>query len=281
MQRFFAPLARLRRRAAYLMLSVLLAFGLAIGTPQMAQASDWLEWIFRGVQILQISNLSDRQEVALGQQIDRQLTRSQVRIYNNPRLSDYLDSVGQRLVSASSRPDIPYTFRVVADRGINAFATLGGFVYLNAGLIATADNEAQLASVMAHEIGHVAARHAVQNLREAAIADGLLSAAGLDTNDAVRLGVELAIRRPGSRRDELEADALGLATMGRAGYAQVGMVEFMRKLLDAPSPPEFLSTHPNTEDRIAAIQRAIDPNAAYGAGLDNRAYQRFLQSVFR
>jgi predicted Zn-dependent protease len=258
-----------------------LAIALTLGTPALARAVDWFDLLLRGVQVIQLSNLSDRDEVGLGQQIDQQITSTQVRIYRNQRLDTYITRLGERLAAASDRPNIPYTFRVVADRNINAFATMGGFVYVNAGLIAAAENEAELASVIAHEIGHIAARHAVENLREAAIANGLLSAANLDRSTAVRLGVELALRRPGSRRDELEADRLGLATLIEAGYAPVGMLTFFQKLLNAPSPPSILNTHPDTRSRIAVIQQLVPPDQLNtGIGLSNDPYRQFVQSVF-
>lgn len=270
-----------RRQRGQMWMALGLAIALTLGTPALARAVDWFDLLLRGVQVIQLSNLSDRDEVGLGQQIDQQLTSTQVRIYNNRRLDTYITRLGERLAAASDRPNIPYTFRVVADRGINAFATMGGFVYVNAGLIAAAENEAELASVIAHEIGHIAARHAVENLREAAIANGLLSAANLDRSTAVRLGVELALRRPGSRRDELEADRLGLATLIQAGYAPVGMLTFFQKLLNAPSPPSILNTHPDTRSRIAIIEQLIPADQLnQGIGLSNDPYRQFVQSVF-
>ena len=158
---------------------------------------------------------------------------------------------------------------------------MGGFVYVNKGLMAAADNEAELASVIAHEIGHITARHAIQQMRQMAIASGVASAAGLDGSRAVQIGVELALRRPHSRQAEYEADQLGLQTMGRSGYAQSGMVDFMKKLLSQPSVPSILSTHPATSDRIAAISQAVDPDLASGEGLNDRDYQLEMRRLLR
>lgn len=268
------------RRLGYGLLALVTAIAVWGASPQVVQARDWLDLIFRGVQVLQLSNLSDRDEVQLGRQIDQQLTR-QTRIITDPRINSYVSAIGDRLVQASSRPNIPYTFRVIADRGVNAYATMGGFVYVNAGLMLAADNEAQLASVIGHEIGHVAARHAVGQMRQRAIAAGVLSATGLDRNRAVQIGVDLAVNRPNSRSDELEADRLSLEMLARSGYGQIGAIQFFEKLLGQPSPPNILSTHPNTRDRIAIARQLIQPRYADGAGLDNRAYQAILQSLFR
>ncbi|MFB2771184.1 M48 family metalloprotease [Pelatocladus sp. BLCC-F211] len=121
---------------------------------------------------------------------------------------------------------------------------MGGYVYVTTGLLKAADNEAQLASVIAHEIGHIASRHAIEQMRETAIARGVATAAGLERSTAVQIGVDLALQRPNSREDEFEADRKGLRTLGRAGYAESAMIAFMQKLLQKRSLPTFLSTHP-------------------------------------
>lgn len=269
-----------RRRWLYGFLSLFTAVSLVITTPHPSQAVPWLDLLLRGVQVIQLSTLSDQQEVSLGRQINQQLVSEEVRIYNNPAITQYVNQIGQRLAPFSDRPNLPYTFQVVEGNQINAFATMGGFVYVTTGLIKAADNEAQLASVIAHEIGHIAGRHAVENLREGALASGLVSAAGLDRNAAVQLGVEFAVRRPNSRQDELEADQEGLANLRRTRYATGAMVDFMEKLANQGSVPSFLSTHPAIRDRIAALNRMIDPATAYvGDGLDSAAYRSRISSL--
>ena len=190
-------------------------------------------------------------------------------------INKYVNRIGQRLARVSTRPNISYTFQVIADEGVNAFTTMGGFVYVNTGLIAIADNEAQLASVIAHEIGHIAGRHAVEQMQQMAIAQGVMSAAGLDRSAAVNIGVELALRRPNSRQHEFEADQLGVETLKKAGYAPIAAVEFMRKLVNqSGATPAFLSTHPASSERIEAMEQSIDPaRARVGDGLDNQAYR--------
>jgi predicted Zn-dependent protease len=279
----FSLSRRYRRRFLYPLLSLVLTLSLVVGTSQAAKALPLLDLIFQGVQVVQLSNISDRQEVQIGQQINQQLVSEEIRLYRNPEINRYINEIGQRLELQSKRPDIPYTFQVVDDQSINAFATMGGFVYVNRGLIATADNEAQLASVMAHEIGHIGARHAIQQMRQAAIAKGLATAAGLNRNTLVNIGVELALQRPNSRKDEFQADQLGLDTLKQAGYAPVAMVDFMQKLLkQGGSVPTFLSTHPATSDRINALQQAIDPSRAnVGGGLDSIAYKNRIRSLLR
>lgn len=275
--------SRLSRRWLYPVLSGVLTLSLVVGSSQVAQSLPWLDLIFQGVQVVQLSNVSDRQEVQIGKQINQQLVSRDVRLYRNSEITRYIDEIGQRLEKQSKRPNIPYTFQVVDDDQLNAFATMGGFVYINKGLIATADNEAQLASVMSHEIGHIAARHALQQMRQAAVTRGLATAAGLNSNTLVNIGVELALQRPNSRKDEFQADQLGLETLKKAGYAPSGMVEFMKKLLKkGGSVPTFLSTHPATSERIEALNQAIATSQAnVGTGLDSVAYKNRIRTLLR
>ncbi|MBE9050970.1 M48 family metallopeptidase [Nostocales cyanobacterium LEGE 11386] len=269
------------RRWFYPLISVVVALSLCLTTPMPGRAFDIRSLLFRGVQIIQMSNISDRQEVDLGQQMNQQLKSGDIRLSRNSAINRYVEQIGRRLATNSDRANLPFTFQVVEDDAINAFATLGGFVYIHTGLIKAADNEAELASVIAHEIGHIGGRHLVQQMRQRAIAGGVASAAGLDRNAAVGIGVELALNRPRSRQDEFDADNRGLRTLTRAGYAQSAMVSFMQKLMQrGGSVPTFLSTHPGTSDRISALQRSIDAQPSNQRdGLDNAAYRANIRSL--
>ncbi|BAU14297.1 hypothetical protein LEP3755_48440 [Leptolyngbya sp. NIES-3755] len=271
----------LRRRWLYPVLSIVMVAGIAFGQPLVAQAISWGDLLRGGIQIIQgtqLSRLNDNQETDLGRQINAELTSSQVRIVRDPQLTAYVNEIGQRLAANSTRPNIRYTFQVVDQNSINAFATMGGFVYVHRGLLNAADNEAQVASVIGHEIGHIAGKHALKQMRQTAIQQGLLAAGGLDRSTAVNLGVQVALRLPNSRRDEYEADELGLRTMGRAGYAQSEAVAFMRKLLNSSSPPTFLANHPATSDRITRLQQLISQSPAPGrAGTDAASYRARLR----
>jgi predicted Zn-dependent protease len=118
-------------------------------------------------------------------------------------------------------------------------------------------------------------------MRDQAVAQGLLSAAGLDRSDAVQIGVELAVSRPNGRSDELEADRFGLNNMTKANYAPAGILGFMQKLLkQGGSTPSFLSTHPAASERIKILQTQIDSKTAnVGDGLDKRAYKSRISSL--
>lgn len=276
----FVSRQRLGRRWFYPALSLLISLSLVFGSVYPSYAISWRDLIFRGIQVIQLTALSDRQEVELGKQINQQLTQKDVRLLKNPAANDYINRIGQQLAQVSTRNNIPYTFQVVNDPKVNAFATMGGFVYINTGLMGAARNEAELASVIAHEIGHIAEGHAVEQLRRTAVAQGIATAAGLDKNVAVQIGVELALRRPNSREAEYEADQMGIDMLGRVGYDQNAAITFMETLLGSGSPPTFLSTHPATSNRIAAMQQMVDPRLANtGAGMDNQAYQAKIRRI--
>lgn len=278
--RIMFNIPRSRRPWFYPFIASWVAISVVVGAPQSAPAASWLELLINGAQVYQLYNVSNQEEVQLGRQINQQLIGKQFQIYNNARVNSYVDRIGQRLAKNSTRPNIPYTFQVVKDDSINAFATTGGYVYVTTGLLQAADNEAQLAGVLAHEIGHIAERHLIEQMRETAIARGLTSAAGLDESTAVQLGVELALRRPNSRSDEFQADARGVQTLGKAGYAQVAMISFLEKLRSQRSVPTFLSTHPATSDRIARLKKIIDKQQANrGQGLNESKYQAQTQPL--
>jgi beta-barrel assembly-enhancing protease len=282
MKSAFRAISRNSRRPwFYPLLSLMSAIVFVMAQPTASYAFSWLDILKPVLQVVQLGSMNDKQEVDLGRQINDQLQEGEVRILRNQAITDYVNQIGQRLVAQSDRPNLPFTFQVVDNDQVNAFATMGGFVYVHTGLLKTADNEAQLASVIGHEIGHITGKHALKQMRQSAINQGLLTATGLSKSNAVQLGVELALRRPNSRADEFDADRRGLANLSRAGYSQPEMVNFMQKLLkNSSSTPAFLNTHPNTGDRITQLNRQIQQAPTPGKdGADVKAYQARLQSL--
>ncbi|MGA1475401.1 MAG: M48 family metallopeptidase [Prochlorothrix sp.] len=273
----------LRRRLAYGFLALCTATSLSLSTAAPVQAWSWRNILRGGVQVLQgiqISNMSDAQEMEVGAEINQSLMSTEFKRFDNDQIQAYINAIGQRLVPHSTRPNLTYTFQVIESEQINAFATMGGYVYVTTGLLALAENEAEVAGVIGHEIGHIEGKHLINQIRETAIQRGVLTAAGIDRSTIAQLGVELALRRPNSRRDERDSDSRGLRMLGAAGYGQVGMASFMQKLANqGGSPPEFLSTHPSSSSRVADIERSIDPNLRQGDGLDPNAYQQQTLAV--
>ena len=265
----------------YGLLSLLIALSIAFSSPVASQNRSLGDLLQRGVQVIQLSTLSDAQEVQFGKQINQEIISSErFTLATNPDLKAYINKIGQRLAQVSDRPQIPYTFQVIADDNINAFAIMGGFIYINTGLIRAAANESELASVIAHEIGHVVARHSLEQIKKAALTQGLLEAARIDRKTWVQLGVEIAYRLPQSRKAELEADQLGLNNLKRAGYAPIGMITFMEKLMQKAEPPAIFSTHPPTKNRLAVLQESVNPQTARkGDGLNEIAYRRKIRAL--
>jgi beta-barrel assembly-enhancing protease len=238
-----------------LLVGVLSSALLLITAPSFAIG--WQDLLKGAAQYYSVSNLSPQQEVTLGQQINKQLVSSEVKLNGDPRLNELVQRVGQRVAQASDRPNLPYTFQVAQDNSINAFATLGGFVYVTTGLLqAVAGDESELAGVLAHEVAHISAKHSIQQMKQSAIAQTGSAVLGLDQSTLVNIGVGLVSRNYG-REDEYEADRLGVRTLARAGYPADGLPRFLKKLYSAGSPPEFLSTHPGPQNRVSRLEQMI------------------------
>jgi beta-barrel assembly-enhancing protease len=271
------------RRYQRSVLAFLLAFLLTIVlNPLSATAFNWADLLIQGVQVIQLSNISDRDEVELGKQINQQVLQ-EVRLSRDPAANELVKTIGQQLVPYSDRTNFPWTFQVIDDKNINAFATMGGFVYVNTGTIAAADNRAQLAGVIGHEMGHITGRHALEQLKQQALTQGIVSAVGADRDILVGLGSEIALRLPRSREDEFDADRRGLKTITQAGFAPQALPAFMQKLAKSSGAmPEFLSTHPGAPERVKALNEQIEQNKLYGnGGLNDTNYQKRWRSYFR
>ena len=205
-------------------------------------------------------------EIQLGKELAQQVEMSS-RVLDDPVVSEYVNRVGQNLV-LNSDAKVPFTIKVLDSDEVNAFALPGGFFYVNSGLILKAGSEAELAGVMAHEIAHVAARHATRQASRAEIANfatiPLIFAggwAGYAIRQAAGLGVPLGFLTF-SRGFEAEADLLGLEYMYKAGYDPTAFVDFFEKLqaMEKKKPgtiSKVFSTHPPTGDRIKAAQENI------------------------
>lgn len=246
-------------------------------SPAPSMALDWSDLIRvvpSIVQYVQLSSLSDQDEVEFGKRMDREIS-SKVHISSDPQANSLIKAIGNELVPYSDRPNIPYTFQVVEDKDINAFSTMGGYVYLNMGLIAAADNCAQLAGIIGHEMGHIAGRHALEQIKQMAIEQGIATAAGVDSNQFVLLGVVVALQLPNSREAEFDADRRGVKNIARTGYAPQALPEFLKKLLSkSDQVPAFLHSHPAVPERIAALNETIQQNNLQGTrGLSNRNFQ--------
>ena len=225
--------------------------------PSTAISLNLLDLFRNAVRYVQVSNISDEEEVEIGKQINQQLLNKQYQLANNSQLQQYVDNIGQELIAKSDSRDIPFTFQVVESDAVNAFATPGGFVYVTTGLVNEADNQAQLASVVAHEIAHINQRHGIKALKQAVLARGIAETAGVSTSTLAQIGYQLAIDLPQSREYEYEADRVGLEILQQAGYPPMAFVNFLKKL-ESGGQPEFLRTHPTNTNRIEALAQEIE-----------------------
>ena len=206
------------------------------------------------------------QDIQIGQQASARIGR-QVPLLNDPRVDDYLDALGKRLASYAPGYKFPYQYRCVNDENINAFALPGGFIYINRGVIEAADDEAQLAGVMAHETSHVALRHGTNQVSKAEawrIPLGLLGAAGGLGGLIGQVGAGFTLNSiilKYSRDDETQADVLGTQILYDSGYDPRALAQFFEKI-EAESkgkePAQFFSDHPNPGNRIGRIDEEVD-----------------------
>jgi beta-barrel assembly-enhancing protease len=206
--------------------------------------------------------ISLEREISMGAQVAQQFEQT-ARLVEDPVISEYVDRVGQNIVKHSDAK-VPFHIKVVDTDEVNAFAFPGGFFYVNKGLILAADNEAELAGVMAHEISHVTARHATQRMSKAQYlqlaAIPALFIGGYWTQMGIQnaMGLGLNLELLGVTRDsEKEADQLGIQYLWNSGYDPNAFVTFFEKLQEQEkSKPGrlagFFRTHPYTLDRIAA-----------------------------
>jgi predicted Zn-dependent protease len=233
--------------------------------------------------------VSEGQEVALGRQEDEKAVAS-FGVYEDPALQDYVASIGQSIAARTERPDLPWTFRLVDDAAVNAFALPGGFVYMTRGIMAHLDSEAQLAMVMGHEAGHVTARHSAaqmssQQLMSLGLGVGLIAVPDLRRyGDLAQLGLGLLFLKFG-RDDENEADTLGLRYAVRLGYdAAEGarafrMLDQLSRQSEAGRVPGWLSTHPDPGDRYERLLAAVREQGLEGGHVRREAYIKRLDGM--
>ena len=207
-------------------------------------------------------------EIQLGKQLSSEVER-QAKFINDPVVNEYVNRVGQNLVR-NSDAQVPFTIKVIVSDVVNAFALPGGFFYVNSGLILHADEESELAGVMAHEIAHVCARHGTKQATKGEIAQLAMipamifipyTLAGYAIYQGMQFAIPMAFLQF-TRTDEAEADYLGLEYMYKAGYDPNAFVAFFEKVAsdEKKQPgtiPKIFSTHPPTPERIKASQKEI------------------------
>ncbi|MBI4437124.1 MAG: M48 family metalloprotease [Candidatus Omnitrophica bacterium] len=208
---------------------------------------------------------STDKEVEMGRKISRQLEK-RLKVLEDQTAQDRVNTIGQKLAAHGDRKELLYYFKVLDLKEVNAISLPGGYVYVNRGLLEKIKSDDELAGVLAHEIGHIAARHAMKRL-QASMGYGLLQAlaVGTGTNRQAIRGAQIAFTQiflAYSRGDELQADRLAVKTMRRAGYDPYGMSRFLKKLKeihrDKLAPGTYLRTHPFVSDRVRVVHEEIE-----------------------
>jgi metalloendopeptidase OMA1, mitochondrial len=210
------------------------------------------------------------QELSLGTQSYSEIL-SKEKVSQNTRLNKMIQRVGKRLAAVSDMPDLDWEFKLIESPQQNAFALPGGKVAFYTGILQICENEAEVATVMGHEIAHAIARHGAQRMTQQILISGAVSFASLNysnsqykslTLEALGIGAKYGFQLPFSRANEFEADEIGIVYMTRAGYDPNEAVNIWSRFQNTKGnqPPEFMSTHPSDETRIERLSKLL-PNA--------------------
>ena len=233
--------------------------------------------------------MSEDQELQLGREMDPQI-KEQYGVYNDSSLQAYVSSVGQRIAAVSHRPDISFHFTVLNDPMVNAFALPGGYIYITRGLLAHMNSEAELAGVLAHEAGHVTARHAVRQYTKGATYTVGKNVASIFFPELSQgLGqladvVFVAISSGYSREFENEADNLAVTYATAAGYDPRAMASILRtlELLNKDEEESYTSlfaTHPATQKRIESVEQAAGSAGSSPLVIGREVYLKHIDGI--
>lgn len=240
----------------------------------------------------QLMLMSEQQEIQIGKQSDAEI-RKQMGLYADQEVQQYVSRVGQQLARGSHRPHLPWSFAVVDESAVNAFALPGGFIYLTRGILPFLRDEAELAAVLGHEVGHVDARHSAEAYsRQQLAGGGLLIAQVLapEYGNLIGAGGGLAAQAIFLRygRDaELESDRLGVGYASKGGWqplAMQGLLTTLARLDEAQGSrrgiPNWALSHPPAADRVVKVKEAVSTAASKGANATNRqAFERLLDGL--
>jgi predicted Zn-dependent protease len=216
----------------------------------------------------EISLVSESQEIQMGQQYAQQIVQT-MGVYENQQVKDYVSKLGLALAAKSERPKLPWAFHVMDDPTVNAFALPGGFIFVTRGILTHMNNEAELVGVLGHEIGHVTARHSVQQMSREQLAQIGLGVGSIISSDIAKYaglasqGLGVLFLKYG-RDAESQSDELGFKYMVRDGYDPKSMatmfetLQRVSKLEGAGDIPEWQSTHPDPGNRVQATLKRLD-----------------------
>lgn len=211
-----------------------------------------------GMPVAEAGLIGTKQEISIGKDVARDLEKK-YGLVEDAALQDRINAIGQRIVGVCDRKDLPYTFKVLNTKDINALAVPGGFIYLYKGLVDYMPSDEELAGVISHEVGHIVKRHTVRQMEKSMWTSLLFNLAFKDRGVMLQNLAFNILMADYSRDDERQADELGFAYSMRAGYNPYSMLLTLHKLKEKEGHARFglFSTHPDTGSRIGRVEGYI------------------------
>src|SRR6266436_1699509 len=242
---------------------------------------------------LQLNLLSESQEVELGKQAKQEAEQAYGVYQEKPQLNGYVEGIGKQLAAKTDRPNLPWSYEIVDDASVNAFALPGGPIFITRGILAHLNSEAQMAAVLGHETGHVAARHSANQLSKQQVAQlglgigSVLSPVVSSVAGVASVGLSVLFLKF-SRDDETQADELGFRYMTKVGYDPNEMIPLF-EMLDRVSKeagsgktPEWLQTHPDPGNRLAETQKRLRTElkgSTQGMKVEREKYLKMIDGI--
>ena len=242
---------------------------------------------------LQLDLVSESQEVDLGKQAKAEAEQAYGVYKGKPELAQYVADVGKKLAAVSGRTNLPWSYEIVDDASVNAFALPGGPVFITRGILGYLNNEAEMAAVLGHETGHVSARHSVNQMSKAQVAQlglgigSILSPTVASAAQVAGAGLQLLFLKY-SRDDETQADELGFRYMAKIGYDPTQMIPLFQMLdgvskeAGAGKTPEWLQTHPDPGNRLSATQQRLKTElkgSTQGMKVERDKYMQMIDGI--
>jgi beta-barrel assembly-enhancing protease len=244
------------------------------------------------------SDITEEEEYYIGRAVAAVIL-SRYPVYQNQELTEYVNQIGHAVAAYSSRPEIyaGYHFLVLDSDDVNALAAPGGFIFITKGLLQRCRNEEMLGCVLAHEVGHVAAKHGLKSIKKSRLIDAFkiigqetarkygseeLSELTAVFEDVLGDIAESLIERGYDRKYEYEADQLGAETGARTGYDPNGMIDFLQTMIDPEEDGKgWFDTHPAASDRIGRLEKAVSSLGSGGPGEENRGsrFNRMMRDL--
>jgi predicted Zn-dependent protease len=268
--------------AGVLALGVAAPIGAAAGrVPQLGRLGQAKDLLQKGARAYQDLKFTEAEEQQLGADISAKL-RDKYGVAQDAAVHRYVTLVGSVLAQASTRPNLRWTFVVLDTDGVNAFAAPGGFIHITRGALALIRNEAELADVLGHEMGHVTAQHTINAIRKTKVTGALAGAATRNEflKEVANRGYAMVVENKFDRNEEMDADKTGVVLANKVGYAPTGLGAFLTRLADRNKGLKersgVFASHPETKARLDGLTKIISSQKLASAAM---VQPRYTQSV--